>query len=219
MKLLKFLLVLLSILACSKEKASDDNIETPEIVIPVKIYNYNFTYATDLSSSYDKSEIYACFDKVNQIWKQARIRFKADTFTTVNINDTVFSNNSYENMTNRQFRLKLDELSVNYIPVHSFSKEGVLTLVLIEKFPHPAAGVWSKQTEIVFFAKTKNNQNVVKNILAHEFGHALGLHHVDAAVYPDNLMKAGDNHPETAGTLLEDQIEMARRQALIYLNN
>ncbi len=114
--------------------------------------------------------------------------------------------------------MELENLSEMHIDAISMKNQGIWTLVLIKQFPHPAGGVWSDSTEIVFFAETKNDEKVIENILAHEFGHNLSLYHVNPNQYPTNLMKSGDGNPPTAEMLLENQINLARQKALFYLN-
>ncbi len=221
MKILPYLslIVMLSLFGCAREETENSSKNVlSQITIPVRVYNYHFVYATDLSSTFTKNEIQLYFDKVNQIWKQAGIQYNIRSFETININDLIFSNTNYENYSNREFRIILEELSEANISTNSMTNEGVWTLVLINKFAHPAGGVWSKRTETVFFAQTQNGVPVVKNILAHELGHSLSLTHVDADQNPDNLMKTGDGNPETAEKLTDEQITIARQKALYYLN-
>ncbi len=212
------LLFIFLFLNCSTQESTEieQNMET--IVISVNIKNYRFKYATELSSTFTLEEIESYFKKVNEIWDQAKIKFVINSFDSVTVVDSIFLNNNFEDYSNREFRKILENLSQTHINTNTLTNQGILTLVLIQKFPHPAGGVWSNKTEIVFFAKTKNGQKVVKNVLAHEFGHSLSLHHVDANQYPTNLMKFGDGNPSTAEILLEWQIKKAREQALFYMN-
>ena len=213
------ILAIITISACSqRETATIKEPDIENITIPVNIKKYNFTNATALSSSFSLTEIENYFARINEIWKQANITFVINSLETIELNDEVFLTNNYLDFTNRDFRFELENLSEAHINTHSMTNQGIWTLVLIKKFPHPAGGVWSKNKEIVFFAETKNDERVVENILAHEFGHSLSLTHLNPNQYPTNLMKAGDGNPLTAETLLDNQINLARQKALFYLN-
>ena len=113
----------------------------------------------------------------------------------------------------------LEDLSETHVSTKSMTNEGLWTVVFIDKFPHPAGGVWSPQTEMIFFAQFKNGERVIANILAHELGHSLSLSHVNAVQFPDNLMKTADGNPQTATHLTTEQIEQARQTALSILTN
>jgi len=218
--LIKFL-ILIFIISSSCSKNETLEITEPEIeniTIPVNIYKYNFNNATALSSSLSLNEMEIYFERINEIWEQANIKFIINSFETIEVDDEIFLTNDYLDFSNRDFRIELENLSETHININSMTNQGIWTLVLIKKFPHPAGGVWSKNTEIVFFAETKNNERVVENILAHEFGHSLSLTHLNPNQYPTNLMKAGDGNPLTAELLLDYQINSARQRALLFLN-
>ncbi len=207
----KFLLPLLIIsYSCTKQKTFDK--EMNQIIIPVKIIRYDFKHETSLSSSLTLDEAKIYFKRINEIWQQANIKFVIHSFDTIKINDEFFLTNNYLNLSNRVFRFELENLSEEHIETNSMTNHGILTVVIIKRFPHPAGGVWSNRTEIVFFA-----ERAISNILAHEFGHSLSLKHVDPYQYPKNLMKSGDNKPYTAEILMENQIKQARNRALFIL--
>ncbi len=213
------ILVIIAISGCSQSETvviTEPDIEN--IIIPVNVKKYNFTNETTLSSSLSLAEIENYFARINEIWKQANITFIINSFETIELNDEVFLTNNYLDFTNKDFRLELENLSETHINTNSMTNQGIWTLVLIKKFPHPAGGVWSNSTEIVFFAETNNDERVVENILAHEFGHSLSLTHLNPHQHPTNLMKSGDGNPLTAELLLDYQVNLARQIALLFLN-
>ena len=218
MKIMKFILILFLLPGCFKKNNTLPANIKEEIIIPVRVLKYDFVFAPDLSSAFSPSRTEHYFNEVNLIWKQAVIKFTVSSFDTIRITDSIFLAHNYTGFTNKQFREILETLSENHIRTRTMSNQGLWTIVLIGKFPHPAGGVWSNRTEIVFFAETNNGISTAENIWAHELGHSLSLTHVNANQFPDNLMKQGDGNPQTAVKLTQNQINRARQHALRYLN-
>lgn len=204
---------------CSGEDNSGGDKNLSRIIIPVKVTKLIFQNESQFTSTYTIQDMRSLFSKVNEIWAQANIFWELKgEMQRVSVDDSVFAQNNYEDFSsNRNFKLRLDELMRNSAQGGSISNEKVWNVTLIKKFPNPAGGVYSRLLESVYFAQENRGEQVIGNILAHELGHTLlGSDHSDLQ---NNLMMAGGSDPQTAINLTDAQINIARSSAINYLNS
>ncbi len=150
-----------------------------------------------VESGWDLDSFRASIAGANEIWEQADIEFVAADpsircFRAPG-NATVVTDSTYQYMINQ-----------------TQGEPGRITLLLVRQFARwDLGGQASRGTCVMPSTLTAHNRG---RVFAHEFGHLLGLHHMEVEGQNlQNLMRPG----LVAGPrLLEDQITTARESAL-----
>ncbi len=189
----------------------------PMLELPVRVH----LLASNLPSfnaTISEEGFQAVLDAANTWWQQACIRFVVESFIVDPLTEEQ----------EQAFQAALDAgpepsdmlaLMGNAMPKGNMLSPGWNVMVFRVFEGAPASGVYIAKIQSVLWAEELppgaprvDNPPV---ILAHEFGHSLGLKHYEGPEPENNLMN-GDvmKTKETASELTDEQIETARTQAL-----
>lgn len=168
----------------------------------VPVYRYTFEAAPEMDASFSDATIISWFERCNEIWGQADISWIMEgDIQDVEISSSEFSNPSSDGPTLREQLRAIGPSGVSgpaVIFIRKFTTTGGVGLTLLPD-------------EFVYVAQEgKNPTNAI--ILAHEFGHIVGLQHVSDS---SNLMHQSAGAPgtiyENATNLTSNQIRTAKR--------
>lgn len=191
-------------------------LQTPGIVLNVKVYGLAFSGAPEYDSHLDIDEINELFYTVNFIWECARIRWKLLSYQNRFIAPDMAS--GMATISGKQDLRLLFRQIIPAMPAVLLTR--IWKVCLLNRFPVRSYGIYLPETKTVFLAESSRQYKLNAATLAHELGHMLGLQHVSAA---ENIMnpyalreiQAMIHSPPgiIAPPLDEHQIEQARAQA------
>ena len=193
------------------EDTNDDlscTVQWDWLTLPVRVALLS-SAQDNLTTTVTAEEVAAFLEHTNGIWAQACIRFEMESISTVVA--TAEGEEAYlAALADPVPGAMLGAMQV-VMPQEDLLEIG-WNIVVIKSFGISANGVYSEETDTVFFAQGKiPTKPTHPTILAHELGHSLGLPHYNGANVEFNLMHSGGSgDPETSTELTEDQMDTAR---------
>ena len=180
---------------------------TKRFELPVSVYLCDFEGMKELSAKYTHRDVIKLFDEVNEIWAKWRIKWDVESVEDITFTRDMFKIPTGGFRKNREFRNAVARLIPHNIQGRHWR------VYIMDEFPVRGSAVYVSERGAVLYGEVNNRGERLPVILAHEFGHSLGLQHVS---FSDNLMYAGkDRDPELTKNLKPWQIKRARKQALI----
>ncbi|SLM32697.1 Putative peptidase M10, metallopeptidase [Desulfamplus magnetovallimortis] len=187
-----------------------------DIVLNVKVHCLLFPDEPEYDSKMNEQDIGRLFVSVNTVWRGAGIRWKLHSCVKRKVDNP--DARGFSSITKkREWRTLLGKIS----PITPLVlQKHIWNVCLMNAFPVASWGVYLAETQTVFLAEFShlNRPNAV--ILSHEFGHMLGLHHVQ---YEGNLMNQRSlnnlqnslylSFDNIVPPLNQEQITNARKQA------
>lgn len=178
------------------------NQDVDEITLNVRVYLFAFESNSSYSSTFTQDMVRSDFEKVNEIWHQAGIRWQIESIE----NKTILASQLIG------FTKDLNSMKKVLIDIAPPKKEKTWTVVYVNKLPlKGAGGFYASSVYTNYYTEISPKGPHYPSILAHELGHSLlGSKHSDVS---GNLMSVGD--PTDIDDLTDEQINIARTQAEI----
>lgn len=180
------------------------------INLNINFYCYEFESHPDLDCDMNQIQISDYLITVNDIWSQAGIQWKLNSFQERYISSQEFT------LTGNESKFQMQQKLINIAP-ESNRENKIWNVILINSFPKPlinAGGFYFPPKGVAYFVENKEAK-----ILAHELGHSLSLwdfNDQENSLFPTNLMGKGlKNTDYLKITLNPDQINFVKNQALI----
>jgi len=190
---------------CDESKSSKDNNEKQDgqTIIPIRVFLYSFESDPDYSATFTEAEVYKAFERVDEIWSQAGIKWDIQSIEEKTISESKVPCFGC---------LDKDSIKTTFVDIAPVPMDNsIWTLVIIRKMPVNAGGFYAGQRYTSYYSELNPRGEHHPEVLAHELGHSLlGHEHPDI---PGNLMSVGD--PTQIVDLTAEQIAKAREQALI----
>jgi len=174
------------------------------IRLPVKVYLLSFDAEPKLNSTFGEREVSRLFSEVNAVWGKWGIEWVAESVSILVVDSSEFHGVS-ANETKRGFRNKMAAIA----PAEP--GPGIWQVAILRQFPVLASGVYIPEKNMVLYGELNKNGEYFPVVLAHEFGHSLGLKHEKSK---ENLMYGGQSKdPGQTLSLNTQQIDQAKAMA------
>jgi len=165
-----------------------------ELVLPVRVHLLSAEVAEELNAASTEEEIRQRFVAVNEIWKQAGIRWEIESI----VSETAANQDAYARwieLDDRRDQRKRRPVMMGLLSPEHRLRDG-WNVYVIRRFPVPASGVYFPELGSVLDTELGPRGETHATILAHELGHALSLAHTRGVA--KNVMRAGGRRPTTA---------------------
>ena len=175
-----------------------------------------------MNAQISRDEIRTAFEIVNRIWEQARIRFSVESIVTIEAHtlDEADYAAAFEGPTRRS-----GQSIVRTSCLPEPFPDNVANLCVVGQFPMDLFGVYypmygNRFPLVAWPTHIEGGRNIKPAVLAHEFGHFLGLpHNSELDIY---LMRGEGNNFRRSGRyeevlLLPSETSAARRSAQRFI--
>lgn len=151
----------------------------------------------EVDSGWNPASFHSAIAGANAIWEPAGIQFRASDSVVKRVQPPM------------DFTYSTDG-AYQYLLNHMVGKEGRITALLVQKYPHwDQGGEVTRGTCILPSLLTAQNPG---RAFAHEFGHLLGLEHVEAD--DENMLNLMCLESQSGTALSDNQIATARESGL-----
>ncbi|SLM32702.1 Putative peptidase M10, metallopeptidase [Desulfamplus magnetovallimortis] len=208
-----FFILSLPNMACTNSvnvphKSYQKAMHNPKILeLPVSVYLLDFAGEKKLNSRYSHGDVKRLFEEVNYIWLKWNIKWNIESIESITIGKERFKfpDNGFKKR--REFRNAVARVIPDSMDKNRWR------VYFVDQFPVNGSAVYIAEKRAVLYGELNKHGERHPVILAHEFGHSLGLQHVK---FKNNLMYAGPGKdPERSQNLMPWQIKSAREQAIL----